>query len=75
MELAEKLSLKAKYLNNEPLKLLLDSEISNYNGNEEIYIKKLNKMLNHPETLLLGIKNYLIFIFKKTFKKCNQSYK
>ena len=57
MELAEKLSLKAKYLNNDPLKLLLDSEISNYNGNEDIYIKKLNKMLDHPETMLLGIKN------------------
>ena len=65
MELAEKLSLKAKFLNNDPLKLLLDSEISNYNGNEEIYIKKLNKMLDHPETMLLGIKNLSNFYFQK----------
>ena len=65
MELAEKLSQKAKYLNGNPLKILLDSEINNYNGKEERYINDLNKMLDHPETMLLAIKNLSNFYFQK----------
>ena len=65
MELAEKLSQKAKYLNANPLKILLDSEINNYNGKEERYINDLNKMLDHPETMLLAIKNLSNFYFQK----------
>ena len=34
IELAEKLSKEAKYLNNSPLKLLLDTELNKYNNNE-----------------------------------------
>src|SRR6056300_423899 len=65
IELAEKLSKQAKYLNNSPLKLLLDTEINNYNNNEEVYIKDLNNMLVYPETMLLGIKNLSNFYFQK----------
>ena len=65
LELAEKLSQKAKYLNNSPLKLLLDSEINNYKNNNEVYIKDLNNMLNYPETLLLGIKKLSNFYLYK----------
>jgi len=65
IELAEKLSQKAKYLNNSPLKLLLDSEINNYNNNEEIYIRDLGNMLSYPETMLLGIKKLSNFYFQK----------
>ncbi|MBT3938302.1 MAG: hypothetical protein HOF44_01180, partial [Pelagibacterales bacterium] len=55
-ELAENYSHKAKFLNNTPLKLLLDSEINNYYGNDNKYLEQLNKMLEHPETLLISIK-------------------
>lgn len=70
IELAEKLSKQAKYLNNSPLKLLLDTEINNYNNNEEVYIKDLNNMLVYPETMLLGIKKSIKFLFsKRRYKK------
>ena len=55
-ELAENYSLQAKFLNNTPLKLLLDSEINNYYGNDNKYLEHLNMMLEHPETLLISIK-------------------
>lgn len=70
MELAEKLSKEAKYLNNNPLKLLLDTELNKYNNNENIYVADLTKMLKHPETMLLGIKSLSNFYFDKgDFKK------
>jgi HemY protein len=65
IELAEKLSKEAKYLNNTPLKLLLDTEINNYSGNENTYIQDLTKMLDYPETMLLGVKNLSNFYFNK----------
>ena len=52
VELAESYSKQAKFLNNTPLKLLLDSEINNYYGNDNKYLEHLNNMLEHPETLL-----------------------
>lgn len=65
MELAEKLSKEAKYLNNSPLKLLLDSELNNYNNNEDVYIADLKKMVGHPETMLLGLKSLSNFYLNK----------
>lgn len=55
IELAESFSKQAKFLNNTPLKLLLDSEIDNFYGNENS-LTHLNKMLSHPETFLISIK-------------------
>ena len=56
IELAESFSKQAKFLNNTPLKLLLDSEINNFYANNNDSLDSLNKMLSHPETLLLSIK-------------------
>ena len=56
IELAESYSKQAKFLNNTPLKLLLDSEINNYYGNDSKDLEHLNNMLEHPETLLVSVK-------------------
>ena len=69
IRLAENYSNQAKFLNNTPLKLLLDSEINNYYGNKEKSLEHLKDMLNHPETLLISIKNITIeHINKKDIK-------
>ena len=54
IELAKKFSNKAKKLNNTPLKLLLDMDISEYYNDDNKNI--LTNMLSHSETKLLAIK-------------------
>ena len=56
IRLARNYSNQAKFLNNTPLKLLLDSEINNYYGNNAKSIELHKNMLKHPETLLMSIK-------------------
>jgi len=56
LDLAKSYSKRAKFLDNTPLKLLLDSEISNYYGNEVESLEYHQNMLQHPETLLMSIK-------------------
>ena len=60
IELAKSYSNKAKFLNNTPLKLLLDLEINNYYGNNAKSLEYLKNMLKHPETLLMSIKKTTI---------------
>ncbi|MDB9761552.1 hypothetical protein OAC06_01930 [Alphaproteobacteria bacterium] len=60
IELAKNYSNQAKFLNNTPLKLLLDSEINNYYGNDLKSLEYHENMLEHPETLLMSIKKITI---------------
>ena len=62
IELAKKFSIKAKRLNNSPLKLMLDMDINKFYDEQDNKI--FNKMLKYPETKLLGIKNLTNFYFK-----------
>ena len=69
LELAKNYSNQAKFLNNTPLKLLLDSEINNYYGNDGKSLEHHENMLKHPETLLMSIKKITIeHINKKDIK-------
>ena len=60
IRLARNYSNQAKFLNNTPLKLLLDSEINNYYGNNAKSLELHQNMLKHPETLLMSIKKVTI---------------
>ena len=60
IRLARNYSNQAKFLNNTPLKLLLDSEINNYYGDNAKSIELHKNMLKHPETLLMSIKKVTI---------------
>ena len=60
IRLATHYSNQARFLNNTPLKLLLDSEINNYYGNNAKSIELHKNMLKHPETLLMSIKKVTI---------------
>ncbi len=62
IELAKKFSEKAKRLNNNPLKLMLDMDINKFYDEQDNKI--FDKMLKHQETKLLGIKNLTNFYLK-----------